>query len=114
MLHGARTLLISQRTQLVNAMRGHLSELGIVAERGLLGLAELAEIVREESDMRLPVMARGTLLVVVQQIESTSAEIARLDAALRKETKASELGPRLETIPSIGPVIASALRARGS
>ena len=112
MLHGARMLLISQRTQLVNAMRGHLSEFGIVAERGLLGLAELAEIVREESDMRLPVMARGTLLVVVQQIESTSAEIAKLDAALRKENKASELGPRLETVPSIGPVIASALRAR--
>lgn len=112
MLHGARTLLISQRTQLVNAMRGHMSEFGIVAERGLLGLSELAEIVREESDMRLPVMARGTLLIVVQQIESTSAEIARLDAALRKENKASELGPRLETVPSIGPVIASALRAR--
>ena len=112
MLHGARTLLISQRTQLVNAMRGHLSEFGIVAERGLLGLAELAEIVRDESDMRLPAMARGTLLIVVQQIESTSAEITRLDAALRKENKASELGPRLETIPSVGPVIASALRAR--
>lgn len=111
-LHSARSLLISQRTQLINAMRGHLSEFGIVAERGLLGLAELAEIVREESDKRLPVMARGTLLVVVQQIESTSAEIARLDAALRKENKASELGPRLETVPSIGPVIASALRAR--
>jgi transposase len=100
MLHGARKLLISQRTQLVNAMRGHLSELGIVAERGLLGLAELTRIIRDESDMRLPVMARGTLLIVVQQIESTSAEIARLDAALRKENKASELGPRLETVPS--------------
>jgi transposase len=112
MLHSARTLLIGQRTQAVNAMRGHLSELGIIAERGLLGLAELAEIVRDESDARLPIMARAALLVLLQQIEATSAGIAKLDAILRKENKESELGPRLETIPSIGPVIASALRAR--
>jgi len=112
MLHSARTLLIGQRTQAVNAMRGHLSELGIIAERGLLGLAELAEIVRDESDTRLPIMARAALSILLRQIETTSAEIARLDDALRRENKASELGPRLETIPSIGPVTASALRAR--
>jgi transposase len=48
----------------------------------------------------------------VRQIEAVSAGIAALDSTLRKENKASELGPRLETIPSVGPVIASALRAR--
>jgi Transposase IS116/IS110/IS902 family len=51
-------------------------------------------------------------MILVRQIETISTEIAALDTALRKENKASELGPRLETIPSIGPVIASALRAR--
>jgi transposase len=51
-------------------------------------------------------------MILVRQIEAVSAEIAALDTALRKENKASELGPRLETIPSVGPVIASALRAR--
>ena len=51
-------------------------------------------------------------MLLVRQIEAVSAEISALDTALRKENKASELGPRLETIPSIGPVIASALRAR--
>jgi transposase len=112
MLHGARALLIGQRTQTVNALRGHLSELGIVAERGLIGLAELAEIVRSESDTRLPVMAKGSLMILLNHIETTSAEIAKLDDALRKENKASELGTRLQTVPSIGPVIASALRAR--
>ena len=112
MLHGARTLLIGQRTQAINAVRGHLSELGIVAQRGLLGLAELAQIVRCESDARLPVMARGALMILLQHIETTSTEIAKLDDALRKENKASELGTRLQTVPSIGPVIASALRAR--
>lgn len=112
MLHSARSQLTGQRTQLVNAVRGHLSELGIIAERGLLGLGELAAIVRDESDARLPPMARGALLVMAHQIETISAEITKLDAALRKENKASDVGRRLETIPSVGPVIASALRAR--
>jgi transposase len=93
-------------------VRGHLSELGIVAARGLLGLAELAAIVRDESDHRLPVTARAALIVLVRHIESISTEIAALDRELMKENKASELGPRLETVPSVGPVIASALRAR--
>jgi transposase len=112
MLHSARSQLIGQRTQLMNAVRGHLSEFGIIAARGLLGLAELAAIVRDESDRRLPLTARSALIVLVRQIEMVSTEIAALDTALRTENKASELGPRLETIPSVGPVIASALRAR--
>jgi transposase len=112
MLHSARSQLIGQRTQLVNAVRGHLSELGIVAERGLLGLAELAMIVRDKRDRRLPVTARAALMVLVQQIEMVSSEITVLDGALRKENVASEVGRRLETIPSVGPVIASAFRAR--
>ena len=112
MLHSARSQLIGQRTQLVNAVRGHLSELGIIAERGLLGFTDLAAIVRDESDQRLPTTARAALMILVRQIEAVSAEISALDTALRKENKASKLGPRLETIPSVGPVIASALRAR--
>lgn len=112
MVHSARSQLIGQRTQLINAVRGHLSEFGIVAERGLLGFAELAAIVRDESDQRLPATARAALMVLVRQIETISTQIAALDSALRKENKASELGPRLETVPSIGPVTASALRAR--
>jgi hypothetical protein len=97
MLHSARSQLIGQRTQLINAVRGHLSELGIIAARGLLGLAELAAIVRDESDQRLPVTARAALMVLVRQIETLSTEIAALDSILSKENKASELGPRLET-----------------
>ena len=50
-------------------------------------------------------------MILVRRIEAVSTEIAALNSTLRKENKASELGPRLETIPSIGPVIASALRA---
>jgi transposase len=98
--------------QLINAVRGHLSEFGIVAERGLLGFAELAAIVRDEKDQRLPVIACAALMVLVRHIEAISAEIAALHTALRNENKVSELGPRLETIPSVDPVTASAFRAR--
>jgi len=112
MVHSARSQLIGQRTQLINSVRGHLSEFGIVAERGLLGLTELVAIVRDETDQRLPMTARVALMILVRQIEMISTEIAALDSILRKENKASELGPRLETIPSVGPVIASAFRAR--
>jgi transposase len=114
MLHSARSQLIGQRTQLINAVRGHLSELGIVAARGLLGFAELAEIVRDERDHRLPVTAHAALMILERQIEIVSAEIVALDTPLRKENKANDMGRRLETIPvpSVGPVTASAPRAR--
>jgi transposase len=55
-------------SQGIEVPRGHLSELGIIAERGLLGLAELAAIVRDESDRRLPATARAALVVLVRQI----------------------------------------------
>jgi transposase len=64
MLHSARSQLLGQRTQLINAVRGHLSELGIIAARGLLGLTELAAIVRDESDPRLPATARAALMAL--------------------------------------------------
>src|SRR5262249_41938672 len=55
-----------QRTQLIKAVRGQLSELGIVAARGLLALAELATVVRDESDQSLPLLARAALMVLVR------------------------------------------------
>jgi transposase len=114
MLHSVRQTLIGQRTQAINALRGHLSELGIVAAQGMLGLAELVAIVRDESDARLPATARAALLILSGRIAHASAEIAKLDAVLEAEHKTSATGKALDTIPSIGPVTASALRARVS
>ena len=112
MLHSTRAQLVGQRTQLANAVRGHLSEFGIVAERGLIGLAKLAAIVRDQTEERLPPMARAALLVMVDQIEAISAQITKLDTAMRKENSSCDVGRRLQTIPSVGPIIASAFRAR--
>ena len=87
MVHSARTLLVGQRTQLINAARGHLSELGIVAKRGLLGFAELAAIVRDESDQRLPATARSALMVLVRQIETLNTDAMHTPSASRPTTR---------------------------
>lgn len=84
----------------------------MIAPQGLMGLAQLAAIVRDEEDTRLPEIARGTLKILVAQIETTSQAISKTDAALKAEHKASAESRALETVPSIGPIIASALRAR--
>jgi hypothetical protein len=85
-------------------VRGHLSEFGIVAERGLLGLAELAAIFRDESDQRLPVTARAALMVLVRQNEMVSSEIDALDSTLRKEKKAP-VGEYEEAIVCLGKAL---------
>src|ERR1700726_1925013 len=59
MLHRARDLLMRQRTQLINALRAHMAELGIVAAQGNNGVAELLAIVADERDARLPIDARA-------------------------------------------------------
>ena len=112
MLHSVRQMLIGQRTQAINALRGHLSELGVIAPQGIAGLGELAAIVHDAGDARLPEIARMTLIILVQQIEASGSRIGELDRALKAEHKADELSGRLEAVPCIGPVIASALRAR--
>src|SRR5271167_855703 len=69
MLHRARELLVRQRTMTVNALRGHLAELGVIAPQGLNKVAELIAIVRDSSDSRVPEEARPALLTLAEQIE---------------------------------------------
>src|SRR6201981_2896739 len=64
MLHRARDLLMRQRTQLINALRAHLAELGIVAAQGREGVKELLRIIASEEDARMPVDARTSLVVL--------------------------------------------------
>jgi len=73
MMHRARDLLVRQRTMLVNALRGHLAEFGIVTPQGLGHVATLAAVVADKNDMRLPGSARATLAVVVAQISAVAA-----------------------------------------
>lgn len=105
-----RSLLVAQRTALVNALRAHLAEFGIVARQGPAGSAALVALVRD-GDERLPELARESLGEIAGMIEATQAKIALLDTKLAGLTAANAAGRRLLAIPGIGPVAAGTLLA---
>jgi transposase len=96
---------------LKNALRGHLAEFGLTAPQGTSGNAMLAAIVEDEDLELLHPLARETLLLFVDQLRELQAKIATLDARILAWHRANEISRRLETIPGIGPVVASALAA---
>jgi len=111
-VHRTRDLLIGQRTQLTNALRAHLAELGLVAEQGRDGLAKLVEIVSdEESVATLPPVMRHALQVVLDQLAALGQQIGQLDRAIAAQHKASDVSRRLESIPGIGVIGATAIAA---
>src|SRR5499426_3275571 len=76
MQHRTRDLLIRQRTQVINALRAHLAELGIVAAQGDRGVKELLALVTDKEDTRLPIDARASVIVLVAQLEATQTVMA--------------------------------------
>jgi transposase len=111
MIYKVRELLVRQRTQSMNALRAHLSELGIVAAQGIGRLADLIAVVRDPEDDRLPAAARQALEELASQIEALSARIERLDDEIVSQVRSSEAGRRLTSIPGVGPITAGALLA---
>jgi len=111
MLHRSRDLLIRQRTMLVNALRGHMAELGIVAPRGIWRVKELAAIVADEADGRIPAVARPALAALIGQIAALNAPLRRLERAILAWHKGNETSRRLATVPGLGPLGASAIAA---
>jgi transposase len=111
MMHRARDLLVRQRTMLVNALRGHLAEFGIIGAMGLHKVEGLIAIVRNEHDKRLPEAARRVLLVIANQIEDVDAQVAVLEAQILGWHKSNPTSRRLATIPGVGPMIATAIAA---
>src|SRR5215467_4245453 len=107
LLHRGREQLVRQRTMLVNALRAHLAEFGLVAAQGLRNVGELIAIVRKQDDTRVPDMARQVLQVLANQIEQTEAAIAALEKQLLAWHKSNPVSQRLASIPGIGPIIAT-------
>lgn len=110
MLHRARDLLVRQRTMLINALRGHLAEFGIIEARGPSKVASLVTLI-ESGDARVPELARRALLPLIAQLRASETQIDALDAAILNWHQASDTSRRLATIPGVGPIIASALAA---
>jgi len=111
MLHRARELLVGQRTALINALRGHLAEFGVVAPQGVRHVVELVAVVADAGDARLPEIARGALAALVRQMQRLVLEIEGLDRRILAWHRADATSRRLATVPGIGPVTASAIVA---
>lgn len=107
MLHGSRELLIRQRTMLLNAVRGHAAEFGVVGAKGVGRIAELLERIAASS--AVPELARGIFARLAGQIEALEEQLAALDRQLRAWHRQNERSRRLATIPGVGPVVATAL-----
>ena len=114
MLHRTRALLMRQRTMVVNALRGHLAEFGLVAAQGAKSLAELIESVFEGSgtdDDAVPPLARRALAPLVAQLRQLQAQIKAIEVELLAWHRATDASRRLETIPGVGFITATAIAA---
>ena len=111
LMHRARDLLIRQRTMLVNALRGHMAEFGLVEAQGLHKVAGLIAIVMDDSDKRIPVMARQALKMLTGQINELQTRISALETQVLAWHKNNPVSQRLATIPGVGPIIATAIAA---
>src|SRR6478609_3603460 len=111
MLHRARDLLMRQRTQVINAMRAHLAELGIVAAQGRDGIKELLKIIASEADARLPVDAHTSLVVLAAELQAMQTLIGSIEKRIMVQHRLSEASKRLESIPGIGLIGATAIAA---
>lgn len=110
MLHRVRELLIRQRTMLVNALRGHLAEFGIVTRQGIAGVGTLIALV-EGDHVLIPPLARSALLSLIRQLREVHEKVSEMDRQIHAWHRSNELSRRLETIPGIGPITASAIAA---
>lgn len=111
MLHRVRLMLNRQRTQLSNAMRAHLSEFGIVAPVGRLGLERLLSVISDRKDGRVPDDARVCLEMLMAQLVVVKEQILENDRRIRESARDTEIGRRLMEIPGVGPLLASAFVA---
>ncbi|MFC3326121.1 transposase [Mesorhizobium cantuariense] len=106
-----RGLLVRQRTQAINALRAHLSELGIIASISSAKIAGLIEIVRDETDTRLPKAARLALSAIADQIEALMRQIDDLEREIAREARRDEDMRRMATIPGVGAITAASIKA---
>ncbi len=111
LLHRTRLLLMRQRIRLSNAIRGHMAEYGIVAPIGRQGLQRLIETIADESDERVPPLARACLQLLVTQLQLVNAQALETDRQIKASARATDVGRRLMEIPGVGPVLASAIVA---
>jgi transposase len=110
-LHRTRHLFIRQQTAVINVIRAHLTEFGIVAPVGRKGIEALLDVVANPTDKRVPVIARACLAALGAQLRRLKEQILEFDRMIMAWHGSHETSRRLDAIPGVGPVLATALVA---
>jgi transposase len=110
LLHRTRSLLVRQRTMLVNALRAHMAEFGMIAPQGLRNVELLTKIVAHEQE-RLPEFARQILQLIVDQLHDTIVRVREVELHLTRWHRQSQVSQLLATVPGVGIMGASAIAA---
>jgi transposase len=110
-LHRTRHLFIRQQTSVINAIRAHLAEFGIVAPVGRHGVEQLLGVVSDANDKRLPDVARACVAALGAHLQRLKVQILEFDRMIRAWHRSNEVSRRLDDIPGVGPALATALVA---
>jgi transposase len=111
MLHRTRQLFIRQQTSVINAIRAHMAEFGIVAPVGRHGVEALLEVVADVGDNRVPEVARACLAALGAQLRRLKQQILEFDRMIMAWHRSNETSRRLDAVPGIAPALATALVA---
>jgi len=111
MLHRTRHLFIRQQTAVINAIRAHLAEFGIVAPVGRNGVEQLLGVVADSNDERLPEVVRACVAALGAQLRMLKTQILEFDRRIVAWHRSNETSQRLDEIPGVGPALATALVA---
>ena len=111
MLHRTRHLFIRQQTAVINAIRAHLAEFGVVAPVGRNGVEALLDVVADSSDKRVPEIARACLVALGAHLRVLKTQILEFDRLIMAWHRSNETSKRLDEIPGVGPALATALVA---
>jgi transposase len=110
-LHRSRDLLMRQRTMILNAIRAHLAEFGVIAAQGPSKVVELITRLREGGGLEVPALVRAALMALAAQFDSLASQIRSIERQLMAWHRRSAESRRLETIPGVGLITATALAA---
>ena len=110
-LHRSRELLVRQRTMLINAIRGHCAEFGLVAAQGMRGSRDLVERIGQVDGAVLPDLAKEAMMLLAEQLHALALRIQTLDRRLLAWHRQDQASQRLATIPGVGVISATALAA---
>jgi transposase len=110
-LHRTRHLFIRQQTSVINAIRAHLAEFGIVAPVGRNGVEQLLSVAADSNDKRMPEVARACVAALGAQLRMLKAQILQFDRMITAWHRSNEASQRLDDIPGVGPALATALVA---